>query len=216
MINSKTQAKHWAEKDLKIIQSYWDSPPATKRSVWFAEQLKSIDGFESICEIGFFSGRNLRYVSEAMPDKKIHGIEINSRAVDFASKKLPDADLRCMDLHDFNDQPDSFDIVFTSGVLIHIPPDDIKSVVSKLSGAASKYVMHIETLGKNTVSAGPKNLKPTYKVSDQIQWAPDLMEAYLCLGFDKKDISVVSLPEDCRTNGASELMIVNLKNRRKK
>jgi len=204
----ESQSQHWAGKDLKIIQSYWDSPPATKRSKWFVEQLKRYE-FDSIGEIGFFAGRNLRYIKEAFPGKEIAGIEVNPKAVRFAREKLgKDVKLLCEDLHDLNSVDWEADVVFTSGVLIHVPPDDMHTVIKfNIIPSAAKYVMHLEQLGQNEVVAGPKELKPTYKVSGQIQWNPDLVSVYKELGYDPK---VIKLPDDCKTNGAAELVVVKL------
>jgi len=206
MITKETQARHWAGKDQKIIQSYWDSPPATKRSKWFVEQLRHYH-FDTIFEVGFFAGRNLRYISEAFPDAKVGGLEINPKAVKFAQDKLPDAELFCMDLHNIMDIDDTFDIVFTSGVLIHVPPDDVIAAIDKMLTRADKYVMHLEQIGHNEVVAGPKELNPIYKVSDQVQWNPNLVAAYKTFGYDAR---VFKLPDDCKTNGASELVIVKV------
>lgn len=210
MALKESQSKHWAGKDLKIIQSYWDSPPATKRSKWFVEQLKPYN-ISSIFEVGYFSGRNLRYIKEAMPNIQVGGLEVNANAARFARDKLgmSDNELLCEDLHNLGRQKVSraYDVVFTSGVLIHVPPENLKSAVQNMLSVAGKYVMHIESLGKNEVSAGPKHLKPTYKVSDQLQWAPDLLSIYEELGLKTE---VVKLPDDCKTNGASELVIIRV------
>jgi methyltransferase family protein len=205
-----SQSKHWAGKDLKIIQSYWDSPPATLRSKWFVEQLKLLN-FQSIFEVGYFSGRNLRYIKEAMPIVEIGGLEVNVNATKFARDKLDlhGRELLCEDLHNLARQRigRTYDIVFSSGVLIHVPPENLKAAVQNMISVAGKYVMHIESLGKNQVSAGPKHLKPTYKVSDQLQWAPDLLAIYDELGLKTE---VIPLPDNCKTNGASELITVRL------
>jgi len=210
MINKESQSKHWASKDVNIIQSYWDSPPATKRSKWFAEQLSQYK-FTSIFEVGFFAGRNLRYIKDGFPKVTVSGLEINVKAARFAREKLGmnANDLRCADLHDVDRHKigSTFDIVFSSGVLIHVPPEDIKSAIEIMIGLSNMYVMHIESLGKNEVSAGPKHLKPTYKVSGQMQWAPDIVSVYNTLGYEP---SIIPLPDDCKTNGASELVVVEL------
>lgn len=205
MVLIKSQANYWASKDLGAIQSYWDSPPATARSKWFVEQLKNYQ-FNSIFEIGYFSGRNLKYIGEAFPETSINGLEINKKAVDFAKVRLPKANLLNMNLHDIHNIKEKYDIVFTSGVLIHVPPDEITNVALKCLDLSKGWVMHIETLGKSEVSAGPKHLNPTYKVSDQLQWNVDLVSTYRNIGFNVK---VIKLPDDYKTNGASELVIVN-------
>lgn len=208
MVDKKTQSQHWAGKDLRIIQSYWDSPPATKRSEWFVEQLKNYE-FDSIGEVGFFAGRNLRYIKEAFPNKEISGVEVNPKAVKFAQEKLgPDVRLICDNLHNLNALYWEADIVFTSGVLIHVPPEDIQRALEfDIIPSAGKYVMHLEQLGNNEVAAGPKHLKPAYKVSDQIQWNPDLAGMYKRLGYES---TIIPLPDDCKTNGARELLVVKV------
>jgi hypothetical protein len=207
-ITKKTQAAHWASKDLNVINSYWTSPPATKRSLWFVDQLRQYE-FESIFEVGYFSGRNIKYLHDVFDSVYISGLEINKKAVRFARQKLPDLELLSMNLHDMNSIDKKYDVVFSSGVLIHVPPEDLKGAVEKMIGISNKYVMHIESIGNNEVTAGPKHLNPTYKISGQTQWAPDLLAIYKDLGYN--NIRVVDLPEDCRTNGASELIIVEVK-----
>lgn len=206
MVDKKTQAQHWAGKDLKIIQSYWESPPATKRSKWFVEQLKNYE-FSNIFEVGFFAGRNLHYIREAFPNVQLGGIEVNSKAVKFAKEKLNISALTHLDLHNLDELNGVHDIVFTSGVLIHVPPESLKSAVEKICRKAIKHVMHLEQLGNNEVAAGPKHLKPAYKISDQIQWNPDLISIYKELGYETK---VIPLPDECKTNGARELLIVKI------
>jgi hypothetical protein len=202
----ETQAAHWAKKDGRIIQTYWISPPATKRSQWFVEQLKSYQ-FNSIFEVGFFSGRNLKYIQDAFANVSICGIDVNKEAVEFAREKLPKADLSELDINNLNEVDSMFDIVFTSGVLIHIPPENLKESITKMMKKASKYIMHIESMGNNELIAGPKYLNPTYKISDQLQWSPNLRQIYDEM---KCSYKIIELPKDVRTNGASELVIVDV------
>lgn len=202
---AKTQSDHWASKDLNVVQSYWDNSQAVLRSKWLAGQLKEFQ-FNSVFEIGYFSGRNLKYIAEAFPEASINGLEVNKKAVGFAKARLPNANLLHMDLHNMHNINGRFDLVFTSEVLIHVPPDELHNIVLKCLDLSSKYVMHLENNGKNEVVAGPKTLNPTYKVSDQLQWAPDLASIYRHIGFD---VQSIKLPDDCKTSGASELLIIN-------
>jgi len=208
MITRQTQSDHWKNnKDLRIIQSYWDSPPATLRSKFFASKLKEYR-FGSIFEVGFFAGRNLRYIKEEFPNVKISGLEINPKAVKFARDKLSmGEELICMDLHDMDNLSETYDVVITSGVLIHILPEDIREVVNKMIRRANSYIMHLEQTGNNEVAAGPKSLGPAYKISDQIQFSPDLVSIYKDLGYDPQ---VIPLPEKVQTNGARELVVVKV------
>lgn len=202
----KSQADHWKGKSKEIIVSYFESPPAIKRSLWFVEQLKNYD-FDSIFEVGYFASRNLFYLQQAFPDVKISGLEINPSAVRYARIKMNmDKELLCMDLHQMHQIQDTFDVVFSSGVLIHVPTDDIPGVVRKMLNLSNRYVMHIEHNGNNEVVAGPKHMNPTYKESGQIQFAPDLIGTYKQLGYSP---TIIPLPENCKTNGAKELLIID-------
>lgn len=202
---TKTQAKYWASKDLRAIQSYWDGHIGILRSKWLVEQMKSME-FSSVFEIGYFAGRNLKYITDAFPQSSVNGLEINKTAFQFAKEKLPKANLLNMDLHDMHNIKNKYDLVFTSGVLIHVVPEDMSNVIKKCLNLSNRYMLHIENVGKNEVVAGPKHLNPTYKVSDQMQWAPDLVSIYNSMGFK---VEVIELPKDCRTNGASELLIID-------
>lgn len=207
MIDKNYQTNHWKSKDKKIVQSYWESPPATKRSLWLCEQLKQYD-FSSIFECGFFSGRNLRYICDHFPNKEVSGLEINKVAIDFAKQKLPKLNLIEKNIYDVDQIGKKYDIIFTSGVLIHIVPQDIENIVKKMITVCNKYIIHVEDVGKNEVVAGPKNLKPVYKISDQVQFAPDLISFYDKVGFKSE---IISLPKEIQTNGAKHMLVVNIK-----
>ncbi|MFA5023399.1 MAG: methyltransferase domain-containing protein [Patescibacteria group bacterium] len=206
MISNELQTKFWSTVKMDTINAYWISPPATKRSLWFCDVLKNYD-FDSVMEIGFLSGRNLKYIKDVFPIVSISGIEVNHLAVEFARNKLPECDLVELDLHNLPQLNKKADLVFTSGVLIHITPNELENAVRKIADKANKYVMHMEQLGSGDVCAGPKELKPSYKVSNQIQWNQDLVGVYRKIGYEPE---VIELPADVRTNGARELLVVKL------
>jgi pseudaminic acid biosynthesis-associated methylase len=108
--------------------------------------LGSTKGFETVLEVGAGTGNNLLCLRElasvvTQPDQ-IVAIEpnqlarkhLNKRgftAIDGKAQKLP-----------FEDG--HFDVVFTSGLLIHIPPDDLLKVMSEIVRVSNKYVVCIE------------------------------------------------------------------------
>lgn len=207
-MNRASQSDHWKkDKNLNTIESYLSSPPAIERSKWFAEQLAPYE-FDSIFEVGVFAGRNIKYIKESFPSVHTAGLEINPKAVRFAREKVGmGKELLCMDAHDMGSISEKFDIVFTSGVLIHFMPEDVKGMLEKMLKMSNKYVMHIEQLGQGNLTAGPKHMKPSYKVSGQMQWDVNLIDIYKELGYDA---NVVKLPDSCKTNGAAELIVVKV------
>jgi trans-aconitate methyltransferase len=201
----KEQTKYWATRDLGTIHAYWESTPAILRGKWFAEQLKNLQ-FDSVFEVGFFSGRNLKCIQEIFPDAALNGLEVNRRAVDFAKIKIPTANLLHQDLHEMHNLTQKFDVVFTSAVLIHIPPDEIQNVIFKCLDLSQKYVLHLESVGRSEVAIGPKQLNPTLKISEQLQWNVNILNIYRELGFKPQ---IIKFPDAYKNNGVSELVIVN-------
>lgn len=203
VINKETQAKYWSKKPIEVIQLYWGHETAINRSIWLADQLNGYE-FNSVLEAGCFSGRNIKYIMEKYPKAKVSGIDINDKAIEFAKKKLPEASLYHMNLHNVNILQEKFDIIFTCGVLIHIPPSDLRNVIEKFVLVGTKTFIHLEQIGHGEVSKGPKELKPNYKISDQIQWDQDIGGIYESLGFE---VSTTDVPEELQTNGARQLVI---------
>ena len=135
MFTKYSQNKHWGNKKVNR-KSYWNPGPASERSKWFCEQLKKYD-FHSICEVGMMAGRNLRHIREYFPNVEINAFDINQKAVEFAKKNLPESNIWHMDIHDVTKCKQKFDIVFTSGVLIHLLPE---TILSALKNLISKYI----------------------------------------------------------------------------
>jgi SAM-dependent methyltransferase len=204
---TKTQSEHWAKQKPK--ESYWTNVPAVRRSKWFAEQLKDYE-FDTILEVGCSAGRNLKYILERFGDVSVFGIDVNAKAIESAKANIPKerSVFKVNDLYNINNFDRDYDIIFSSGVLIHVPPANLKSIIDVLVLGAPKYIMHIEHLGNNEVVTGPKNLNPTYAVKEQMQWAPDLIGIYRDLGYEP---IVMPLPDDCKTNGAAELIVIDIK-----
>jgi SAM-dependent methyltransferase len=206
-MNKNTQAAHWKGKSYQIVDSYFTSPPATKRSLWLCDQLKAME-FKSVLEVGSFAGRNLFYLQQAFPNAELTGLEINPTAVRYAREKVPKASFVESDLHDLDAMNGAYDLVFTSGVLIHIPPADLKGVLEKLDRKSTRYLIHLEELGPSELVACPDpSQRPKKKVSDQWQWNVDLVRLYQELGYQ---CEVIELPAETRTNGARELVVVRL------
>lgn len=102
-----------------------------------------LDGIEveSVLEVGCGLGHNLMAI-----DAKIReGIEPNDRARAEANA-LCAPDLLVLDgsAADLIYADDAFDLVLTCGLLIHIPPTDIRKVVEEIARVSRRYVLAIE------------------------------------------------------------------------
>jgi ubiquinone/menaquinone biosynthesis C-methylase UbiE len=108
------------------------------------EQLQKMS-IESALELGCGYGRMLQILDES-GISNISGLDISPHQVQAAKRLVPRADLQIHDVQTslpFDD--DSFDLVYTSEVLMHIP--DAAPIIKEMIRVAKKYVAHVENPG---------------------------------------------------------------------
>lgn len=99
----------------------------------------------TVFEFGCNIGNNLQALRSIDPSLELHGCDINAKAVDEAQaagfkkvKLVNDHGIVGM----YNSH--SMDLVFTSGVLIHVPTESLQMVMQSLIDLSAKYVLAIE------------------------------------------------------------------------
>lgn len=99
---------------------------------------------ESVLEVGCSTGRNLVALYNFIP--KLKGIEPNTRCVELANQMLQDIGVEVQEGNAFELPFDDghFDLVFTSGVLIHIAPDDLPKAADEIMRVSNRYIVCIE------------------------------------------------------------------------
>ena len=110
-------------------------------ALW-TEILSHIDKVDSFFELGCNIGLNLLALKEINPSFKLGGVEINRQAYQIAKKSnfgevILDSILNPL-------PKKSYDLCFTSGVLIHINPLELSKVYNNLIQKSKKYVVVIE------------------------------------------------------------------------
>jgi spore coat polysaccharide biosynthesis protein SpsF len=109
-----------------------------KRLGLWAEVLRHISSLDTVIEFGANIGTNLHTLQTLIPDIKASAIEINQFAVN-ELKQLSLEEVYHQSILDY--QPTkSYDLSFTSGVLIHIDPDFLPQIYRKLYQASSRYI----------------------------------------------------------------------------
>jgi spore coat polysaccharide biosynthesis protein SpsF len=108
----------------------------------FSEIINNTGPLGSVLELGANVGMNLRALHQLLPNTKLSAVEINTTAVDVL-QQLGYVDARHGSILDFaTDQ--QWDLVFTSGVLIHINPDELPKVYDLMHRASRRYVLVAE------------------------------------------------------------------------
>ncbi|OGG79575.1 hypothetical protein A3A39_02430 [Candidatus Kaiserbacteria bacterium RIFCSPLOWO2_01_FULL_54_13] len=115
------------------------------RKAWFA-RVVALYNPKSVLELGCNEGSNLRRIRNLNPAIRLAGLEINPDAVKVAQATLPGAHIVCGSIYDadtfFKEQ--EFDLVFSMGVLIHVPPDTVEEVRDQSLRLAKRVVLHCE------------------------------------------------------------------------
>jgi SAM-dependent methyltransferase len=122
-------------------------PVAKRVSDWLARDVLGRAG-ESFLELGCGAGRNLIALHEVDEGFALAGIDVNEPALAHARRFLPSAEIESGSLYELGRKPEgSVDVVFTSGVLMHVPHDRVTGVVLEMHRIARRAVVHFELHG---------------------------------------------------------------------
>lgn len=95
----------------------------------------------SVLEVGSNVGANLQHIAPVVP--RVVGVDVNTRALEVAQQirnvtvvRSPATDLPFVD--------GSFDLVFTSGVLIHLDDEQLPRAMNEIVRVSARYVLAIE------------------------------------------------------------------------
>ena len=97
----------------------------------------------SVLEVGCGPGANLAALSDATA-VQLYGVEPNPYARHLALEVAPKAKIFDGSAFNITAEDESFDLVFTAGVLIHINPEQLKLAMREIIRVSRKYVMAIE------------------------------------------------------------------------
>ena len=110
-----------------------------RRPFW-AERAERLH-FGSALEVGCNVGANTRWLAELLGPENVAGVDINEQALATARETVPGADLRLAPARSLPFPDASFDLVFTTGVLIHQPPDELGRVIDEIVRCSRRYVL---------------------------------------------------------------------------
>lgn len=96
---------------------------------------------DSVLEVGCNVGGNLRPLADLLGPEALAGIDVNENAVQAAAMLLPGADLRSGSAYEIPFGDASFDLVFTTGVLIHLPADGVAKAIDEIVRCSRRWVL---------------------------------------------------------------------------
>ena len=117
---------------------------AIRQGFWKSFFSRHID-IENILEVGCGYGFNLHNIPLVLGfgQRRLVGIDVNDNSLEDCYRQGR-IDTLYGQATDIPFKDNFFDLVFTCGLLIHIPPDDLLPVMSEMVRCSHKYVMFME------------------------------------------------------------------------
>ena len=115
--------------------------PASRAPFW--ECMAVMTGPASVLEIGCNRGHNLSALRRILPDARLVGVDVNREAL----RQVPVADrievavCRAADVATVGSE---FGLVFTAGVLIHVPPAELDAVLNSMAAVSRRWLLAVE------------------------------------------------------------------------
>lgn len=135
------------------------------------EFLQGVPKDARILEVGCNMGTQLLSLRE-MGFTNLYGVEIQSYALERAKARLGDANLDLASAFAIPYPDQHFDLVFTSGVLIHIAPSDLPAAMDEIYRCTKQWIWGLEYYA-------PEMTEINYRGHRNLLWKADYARAYL-------------------------------------
>jgi len=124
-----------------------------------------------ILEVGSNIGNQLLLLQK-MGFKNLYGIEINDYAVELSKQRTNNINIIQGSAFDIPFKNEYFDLVFTSGVLIHIAPHDINLVLNEIYRCTKEHIWGFEYYEE-------KYTEIIYRGKKDLLWKANFAQLYL-------------------------------------
>lgn len=127
---------------------------------------------DRILEAGCNVGNQLLLLKE-MGHTNLWGIEVQDHAVEIARKRTSGINIAKGSAFDIPYKDDFFALVFTSGLLIHILPDDIDKALDEIYRCTNRYILGFEYYSPD----GYQMIN--YRGKDNLLWKTDFAKLFM-------------------------------------
>jgi pseudaminic acid biosynthesis-associated methylase len=105
---------------------------------------------QRVLEVGCNIGGNLRWLAARLPANHVYGVDVNIRALEDVRRNLPDVNALWSTARELPFRDQWFDMVFTTGVLIHQPESTLPLVMAEIVRCARRYILCGEYYAEQT------------------------------------------------------------------
>ena len=132
-----------------------------------------LDHINSVIDCGANIGRNISFLKDSrlVPNAEFYALDINQDALKKLNSVFPDVQTQNVNLLDFSVEK-TFDLVFTSGVLIHVDPKNLHSVFGNLMKVTKKYLLMIEYFNRTLIEI-------PYHGKERLLWKMDFGKEFI-------------------------------------
>jgi pseudaminic acid biosynthesis-associated methylase len=125
----------------------------------------------SLLEVGSNTGNQLLLLQQ-MGYTNLSGVELQPYALSVASRRVPGVALRLGSALALPYEDGYCDLVFTSGVLIHIAPNDLPRALDEIHRCARTFIWGLEYYAPNLTEVN-------YRSRNGLLWKTDFAQRYL-------------------------------------
>lgn len=133
--------------------------------------LRSVPKDASFLEVGCNAGNQLLLLQQ-MGYSNLSGVELQPYALEIAQQRLPNVPLKPGSALSLPYEDSSFDVVFTSGVLIHIAPEDLPCAMDEICRCTRSYIWGMEYYAATMTEVN-------YRGHSGLLWKMDYARRYL-------------------------------------
>lgn len=138
--------KYWQKRgEVFYSEDPYDNTKFRQQEKAFLDYISKLD-FSTVLEVGCGFGRMTKLVLNEFPNiVNYDAIDISKHQIENAKKHVQSDKVKFQQstIQDFKPQK-KYDIVFSTYVLMHVKPDEISPVITKLVGLSNKFVINVD------------------------------------------------------------------------
>lgn len=157
--------------ELDEVNELYKNNYGIARSEMNFDFINNLDREIKILEVGANTGNQLLLL-QSMGFKNLYGIEIQDYAVETAKGRTQNINLIQGSAFDIPYKDNFFDFVFTSGVLIHISPQNLPIALSEIYRCTKKFIWGFEYYAEETTEIN-------YRGNNNLLWKANFSQIYL-------------------------------------
>jgi pseudaminic acid biosynthesis-associated methylase len=168
------------------VDTLWRKNYGITRTELNARFLASFPADARILEVGCNTGNQLSLLQRA-GFSNLHGVDVQDYALEIARSRLSYVNFARASSFSLPYEDNYFDLVFTSGVLIHISPNDLPVALKEIHRCATSYIWGYEYYASSVT-------KISYRGHAELLWKMDYAREYLELFPDLELVQEQRLP----------------------